>query len=197
MTAEDRSLSPAEAQKWFTRPVLVEEKVDGANVTIWQDRDGILRVAPRGGADAMDRGRQLGRLRAWVAEQTIPLTEATDGGHVLYGEWLWVRHGVAYEALPDWLVLLDVWRAGTGLFTPGERRRVAEVAGLCLPPVRFEGVLGSPERLSTLFGPSAFGAARAEGLVLRLPDGRRCKVVDPAFVRLTDWDPSVHNRLAG
>lgn len=195
MSVEDRTLAPEEAQEWFTRPVLVEEKVDGANVTVWQDDRGLLQVASRGGAGASDRGRQLGRLRAWVAERMLPLTGATAGGQVLYGEWLWVRHGVAYEALPDWFVLLDVWTSETGMAVPGRRREVAEAAGLELPPVRFEGVLGSAERLTSLFGPSAYGAPRAEGLVLRLDDGRRCKVVDPGFVRLEGWDATVHNRL--
>lgn len=195
MGAEDRALTPAATVEWFTEPVLVEEKLDGANVTIWE-QDGRLRVASRGGADASDRGRQLGRLRAWVGERTVPLMQATSGGQVLYGEWLWVQHGVAYDALPDWFILLDVWRAGE-MFPPSERETVAAASGLILPPVRFEGVLGSFERLTGLFGPSAFGAPRAEGLVLRLPDGRRCKVVDPEFTRLRRWDPGVHNRVVG
>lgn len=193
MGTEDRALEPTATFEWFTEPVLVEEKLDGANVTLWQ-QDGRLRVAPRGGADASDRGRQLGRLRAWVGERTVPLMQATSGGQVLYGEWLWVRHGVAYDALPDWFILLDVWREGE-MFPPRERETVAVASDLILPPVRFEGVLGSPERLTRLFGPSAFGAPRAEGLVLRLPDGRRCKVVDPEFSRLRRWDPDVHNRV--
>jgi len=196
MSAEDRTLAPEAVHEWFTRPVLVEEKVDGANVTVWQDEHGVLQVASRGGVGATDRGQQLGRLRAWVAERTLPLTEATAGGRVLYGEWLWVQHGVAYRALPDWFVLLDVWTAAHGMAAPGPRNEVAEAAGLALPPVRFKGVLGSAERLTSLFGESAFGAPRAEGLVLRLDDGRRCKVVDPGFVRLQSWDPTVHNSLA-
>lgn len=196
MSSEDAILAPEQTQEWFSSPVLVEEKVDGANVTIFQDDHGMLQVASRGGVGASDRGQQLGRLRAWVAERTVALMEVTADRQVLYGEWLWVRHGVAYHALPDWFVLLDVWTEAEGMARTDRRQEVAETAGLVVPAVRFEGVLGSRERLISLFGESAYGAPRAEGLVLRLDDGRRCKVVDPEFARLTRWDPTVHNSLS-
>ena len=59
---------PGEREAWFRTPVVVEEKLDGANVSLWLD-DGQLRVASRGGAEAMDRAGQLGRLRAWGAQR--------------------------------------------------------------------------------------------------------------------------------
>jgi hypothetical protein len=67
--------------------VPVEEKLDGANVSLWFD-EGRLRVATRGGADAMDRAGQLGRLRAWGAERHGSLVELLEGDVAAYGEWL-------------------------------------------------------------------------------------------------------------
>ncbi|MGH3932548.1 MAG: hypothetical protein ACRDTF_21525 [Pseudonocardiaceae bacterium] len=55
ISREDRVLAPAEISDWLQQPVVVEEKLDGVNVSIWWDQHQ-LRVASRGGPDAMDRG---------------------------------------------------------------------------------------------------------------------------------------------
>ena len=53
----------------LARPVLVEEKLDGANVVVWLE-DERIECALRSGVGAQDRGKQLGPLRAWLAERT-------------------------------------------------------------------------------------------------------------------------------
>jgi hypothetical protein len=50
----DNVVPPNEVDVWFRTPVLVEEKLDGANVSLRVDGGGV-RVALRGGADTMDR----------------------------------------------------------------------------------------------------------------------------------------------
>lgn len=198
LAGRDRVVPPGDVVTWFDRPVVVEEKLDGANVTLWSE-DGRTQVASRGGVGAMDRGRQLGRLRGWAAEHDEAIGRLVTDGWVLYGEWLWVAHGTAYDALPDWLVVLDCWHESVGFATVEDRDRRVAPTGLLLPPRRFDGVLGSKAALLGLFGPSAYSdSSKAEGLVLRAADGARCKVVDPAYRRMTDgeWDVRRHNRLA-
>lgn len=195
---DDRVVAAGDVAAWLQRPVLVEEKLDGANVSIWLD-DGRVQVASRGGAGAMDRAGQLGRLRAWAADRDGSLRQLLAGGWAVYGEWLWLTHGTAYDALPDWLVVLDCWHLSTGFASVQERDGRAGEAGLVVPPRRFEGVLGSEAALQSLFGPSLYSrSGLAEGLVLRAADGRRCKVVDPSYRRRTDeeWDDRQHNALA-
>ena len=50
-------LFPGEAERWLHEPVIFEEKLDSANVSLWWD-DGV-RVAFRGGLGSMDRAGQL------------------------------------------------------------------------------------------------------------------------------------------
>jgi hypothetical protein len=166
-------------------PVVVEEKLDGANVSLWLDA-GRVRVASRGGVDAMDRASQLGRLRAWVAERHSGLTTLLADGRAAYGEWLWLEHTVGYDELPDWLVVLDLWTYGEGLVSLDVRDRVAADAGLVVPARLYEGVLGTTEALLAMMGCSRFGRQPMEGVVLRRPDGARCKVVRPGFARKPD-----------
>lgn len=134
-----------------------------------------------------DRAGQLGRLRAWAAERREPLVRLLEGGWTLYAEWLWLEHGVHYDRLPDWLVVIDLWHPEHG-FDPAEARdRRGRAAGVALPPRLFEGVLGSPQRALDLIGQSAYSSdSRAEGLILRAPGGGRCKVVAAGHVRRSD-----------
>ncbi len=133
-TRDDIVLPDHERDELLAGPVIVEEKLDGANVMLWLADDGGLQVASRGGAGAMDRGGQLGPLRAWVGPRSDQLRALLADRHVLYGEWLWRRHTVRYSRLADWFVGLDVCdRSGTWLEVSA-RDRALSVAGLERPP---------------------------------------------------------------
>lgn len=189
-------LAPAEAERWLREPVVVEEKLDGANVSLWWDEG--VQVASRGGPGSIDRAGQLGRLRAWAAARTEPLQELLADGWCAYGEWLWLRHTVTYEFLPDWLVVLDLWHADVGFAPRSDRDRRCRQLQLAVPPVLFEGTLVTSEAVKGLLGPSRFGSGLAEGIVLRDADGQRCKLVARGFQRRSDEDwsgPPVHNAI--
>lgn len=191
-------LSTQEAERWLHEPVTVEEKLDGANVSLWWDDK--VQVASRGGVGSMDRAGQLGRLRAWAAERSADLQELLADGWVLYGEWLWVRHSVAYDRLPDWLVALDLWHPRAGFADVADRDNRCTAGGFVVPPRLFSGVLNTRENVLDLLGPSVLSSTdQAEGLILRARDGRRCKVVATGFTRRADseWGAvSKHNSLA-
>ena len=88
----DRVVEPSERPDWMQRPVVVEEKLDGANISVWWENERPY-VASRGGPDAMDRAGQLGPLRGWVGTAHDQLASLLAGGWVLYGEWLWLGSG--------------------------------------------------------------------------------------------------------
>ncbi len=185
-SGSDRVLPATEVAGWCRTPVLVEEKLDGANVSLWLEQ-GQIQVATRGGTGAMDRAGQLGRLRAWAAENAGRVTTLLADGWSAYGEWLWLRHGVAYDRLPDLLVVLDCWHPDAGMASVAERDARVTAAGLMTPPVRHAGELRDLPELLSLLGYSAYADIRAEGLVVRrIADDARCKVVDPAYQRPDD-----------
>lgn len=184
-TSGDRVVPFADRAAWLRRPVVVEEKLDGANVCIWWEGNG-LQVAGRGGPGAMDRGGQLGPLRARVAEEYEVLRPMLEKGLVVYAEWLWLTHTVEYDRLPDHLVVLDVLLTGAGFAPVHERDELCRLAGLVVPPRLFSGVLRTEYAVAGLLGPSTVGATLMEGIVLRRDDGAVCKVVRPGFVRADD-----------
>lgn len=182
---DDAVLSVEAAGSWLREPVAVEEKLDGANVSIWLEQ-GWPRAATRGGPGALDRGRQLGPLRAWIGAAHERLATLLDDGWVLYAEWLWLTHTVVYDLLPDHLVALDLWHPDTGFADDTSRSGRVGAVGLVLPPRLFAGVLGSVDRLVGLLGTSRFGTAPMEGAVLRRPPHELCKVLRPGFERVGD-----------
>lgn len=193
---DDITLAGPALAEWLDRPVVVEEKLDGANVSVWLD-DGGIHVASRGGAGSSDRGGQLGRLRAWVARRAADLVPALDNGRVLYGEWMWRRHTVRYDRLPDWFVLLDVRESSGRFWDVDQRNTLAHDHALVTPPELFRGVLGSVAALDRLMGTSQFSSEPAEGLVV-VRGATKVKVVRPGFQRFTDaeWGLGADNALA-
>lgn len=197
--ADDVALSPRETDALLGRPVVVEEKLDGANVVVWMDA-GVPRVATRGGAGAADRAGILGPVRAWLMERADALRDALGEHHAVYAEWLLRRHAVPYTRLPAPLVGFDVLDRRTAEFEPmTERDRILETAGLPVVPCLFSGRLGSVADLRSLHGRSRFGDNRAEGLVLRADGHPRAiaKDIDPrwADAGAAPWSPDPRSNI--
>jgi hypothetical protein len=193
---DDRVLAPAERLKFLSTPAIVEEKLDGANVVMYVDGTHIV-CSGRSGRSGMDRGHQLGRLRAWAGRRDADLRQVLQGGVALYAEWLWVRHSVRYTSLPDYLVCLDVWHPARGFAPTRERDERVARAGIPTPPCLFMGIVGSIRYLEELVVRSAFGDEPAEGAVIRIEEnGRflRAKFLAHGFHRSEEIG-RVHNEL--
>lgn len=198
VSTDDLVVAAAERAGWFSEPVTVEEKLDGANVCLWF-ADDQLQVASRGGPGARDRAGQLGRLRAWGSQHDTQLRQALDGGWSMYAEWLWLAHGITYDRLPALLVVLDLWRTDVGFARTADRDERAESASLAVPPRLFCGVLSGPTRLRGLVERSRYSSNRMEGVILRRGPGQLCKVVRDDYRRRSDDQWSVgraYNQLA-
>lgn len=114
----------------------------------------------------------------------------TLGEHlILFGEWCAARHSVAYDNLPDWFLVFDVYDRSTGRFWITSRRdALARCLGLSMVPVlsrdrtslaRLESLVQSAE--------SRFRRGPVEGIVVRGESlewlTARAKLVRPDFVQ--------------
>jgi ATP-dependent RNA circularization protein (DNA/RNA ligase family) len=201
----ERALAAAESDRLLHEPVLVEEKLDGANLGISFDEQGSPILQSRG--SLIEPGRtapQFAPLYAWLAPHQEPLYEALGSGKTLFGEWLYARHSITYDALPDFFLAFDVLDRESGLFlTVAERTAICEAAGIAVAPLLFSGVLGTEAKLRGLLLRSRFGPERAEGLYVRLEEGGklvlRAKLVRegwaPADERHWSQRPLERNRL--
>lgn len=170
-TADDVDVDPAAIDALLAGEVVVEEKLDGANVVVWPDGPR-LDCALRSGPGSADRARQLGPLRKWVAEHAVALRTLLGDDTALSAEWLLLTHSIAYDRLPAYLVALDLWSPARGFVSVDERNARSAAVGLPTPPELWRGRASSAADLEARLGPSAYGTDMAEGLVVRAVDGR-------------------------
>ena len=101
---DDKVLSPAEAEDILSGPVVLEEKLDGANLGFSVSPDGVLRAQNRGQYLPQPFHGQFARLGPWLAAHEDKLFDALGPHLVAFGEWCAARHSLDYATLPDWWV---------------------------------------------------------------------------------------------
>ncbi len=157
------------------RHLVVEEKLDGSNAGISFSAAGELLLQSRGHyLTGGPREKQFAILKSWAAALTPLLQPVLGDRYVLYGEWLYAKHTVAYDALPHYFCEFDVLDLTNGQFlsTP---RRAELLAGLPIAsvPVLHEGPITTLPELLAFIGPSRYRANAAEpmeGLYLKVEE---------------------------
>ncbi|MFC9974680.1 RNA ligase family protein [Spirillospora sp. NPDC127200] len=152
----DHDLAAAPFRELAGRFLVVEEKLDGANAGISFSSGGELRLQSRGHFLAGGpREKQFGPLKAWAASVQHTLWERLGDRYVMYGEWLYAKHTVFYDALPHYFCEFDVLDQSDGTFLSTERRReLLEGAPVVSVPVLHEGPVRNLAELTALVGPS-------------------------------------------
>ena len=186
----DKLMDAAEAKALLRRPASLEEKVDGANLGLSVGSDGRLRAQSRGHYLEPDTAGQWKPLWRWLALCEVRLARALGPSLILFGEWCYAEHSVAYDELPDWLLVFDVYDRAEGRFWSRKRREaLVGRLGLCSVPLLDGGVF-STASLRQKLGRSRVGNVPAEGIYLRWDDGdwllARAKVVRPGWVMASD-----------
>ena len=176
MPRDDKLLAPDEVDAILAQEVMVEEKLDGANIGISRDESGELRVQNRGQyLQAPYRG-QFSRLNGWLAQHRYALGDLLDADSILFGEWCAAVHSIEYPRLPDWFLLFDLYDRASGRFASQARRNAfAAKVGLALVPELQRGRFRLDELLSDLeTRQSRFSDALVEGFVVRRDVGDWC-----------------------
>lgn len=189
---DDKVLSPAQAQELLAGNVVVEEKVDGANLGFSLDDDGRLRAQNRGQYLTQPFAGQFTRLKPWLASHTDAIASSSSGDLILFGEWCAARHSVAYDRLPDWFLLFDVYDRGRhGFWSSARRDALALQIGLNHVPQLASGRL-SLAKLRTMLTAqrSHYRDGPMEGLVIRRDSADLCesrtKLVRADFTQAMD-----------
>lgn len=196
MPRDDKVLSPAEVQALLSGEVVVEEKLDGANLGLSLAPDGTLRAQNRGQYLDEPHAGQFARLPAWLIQHEIGLRTVLRPELILFGEWCAARHSLDYGTLPDWLLLFDVYDRSTRRFWSTTRRDVlAAEAGLAtVPRVQTGHVTLAALKQLVMGTPSRYRAGLPlEGVVVRRESADWCearaKLVRPDFTQAikTHW----------
>jgi hypothetical protein len=170
------------------RQLVVTEKVDGANAGISFDAGGRMRLQSRGHfLTGGPRERQFDLFKTWAACHQARLFEALGSRHILYGEWLYAKHTVFYDALPHYFLAFDLFDTKTMCFLSTERRHsILDGLPLVTIPTLHTGPVRTLAQLQALIGPSTFKSATWRDHLRELADSSG---LDAATV-LRDTDPS-------
>jgi hypothetical protein len=143
------------------RNVVLEEKIDGSEVSFHFDGDARLRcrersseieIAARGG-----RQRHMDALKDWLVLNQDGLFDRIGDAYLVYAEWCAVAHRIFYDRLPSFLVECDVQDKRTGEFLSTERRvELLDGLGLVHAPVLFQGTAAEGVHPERFVGHSAF-----------------------------------------
>lgn len=189
---DDKVLFPSEATALLKGDVVVEEKLDGANLGLSLSPDDRLRAQNRGQYLAEPHAGQFARLPAWLAQHGECLRTVLQPNLILFGEWCAARHSLDYAALPDWFLLFDVYdRSAERFWSSARRNALASSAGL----VTVQTVLHGKTTLTALkklvsTQMSHYREGPLEGVVIRRESADWCdaraKLLRPDFTQAID-----------
>jgi len=187
---DDKVLSPAEAEDFlkYTK-VVIEEKLDGANMGISISSEGEVRVQNRGQYLTKPYLGQFKKLETWLDLREDVLFDALGENLILFGEWCTARHSLAYDTLPDWFLVFDVFDRKSNRFWSTTRRdRLAEELALATVPHITKGQFSLDLLVNLLIQQSGiYRSGPVEGFILRR-EGKewlenRVKLVHPDFTQ--------------
>lgn len=165
---DDKVLSAVEVRELLRGDVVVEEKIDGANVGLSIDAHGRLRAQNRGSyLEPSACHPQFKPLFRWLEPRADALSDALRPGLMLFGEWCWAVHSVRYTSLPDWFLAFDVLdRARNEFWSTDRRDALVRGLGLATTPQLACGHF-DVSGITSLLGPSRLGTGPMEGLYVR------------------------------
>ena len=174
---DDKVLSPKEVTALLAGEVVVEEKLDGANVGLSLAPDGSLRAQNRGQYLAEPYSGQFSRLPGWLAQHSEGLHDVLTPNLILFGEWCAALHSLDYAELPDWFLLFDVYdRTAERFWSTTRRNALATTAGLMtVPRVSFETQTVNELKRLVAKTPSRYRAGSLEGVVIRRESADWCE----------------------
>lgn len=184
----DKLLAAAEAKRLLSSEVIVEEKIDGANLGLSVSESGVLRGQNRGSYLELNASAgQWKPLKRWLAERECPLVAALAPHLTLFGEWCYAVHSVHYTRLPDWFLAFDVYDREKHEFWSVDRRNdLAKRLGVAVVPELGRGHF-ELEGIKQLLGRSQLTDGPPEGLYVRREEQghlvERAKLVRAEFAQ--------------
>ena len=166
--------------------VVLEEKIDGANSAISFTDEGELRLQSRGHfLTGGYRERHYDLMKQWGAVQKDRLYEVLGHRYIMYGEWMYAKHSIYYDALPHFFMEFDVLDRETGKFldTPSRYELLKNVP-IYHVPVLASGVFNNMDEILKYLGDSNYITEahiehlREDAERLRLDADRVCRETD-------------------
>jgi atypical dual specificity phosphatase len=187
----------------WTRPINVEEKIDGASCgmgirdgePLIRNRDHVLR---KGYHKKTAAKMQFASVWNWWYDHKKSFESLAEiGPYSVFGEWCVAQHGIHYTRLPDWFIAYDIYDYEKRLWLPPPTaRRLLQDAGFVVPCFFWQGQWGG--EYANLEGyanaDSLWADSKVEGIYVKVYDDKevthRFKMVREDYVRGALWNPT-------
>ncbi len=144
-----------DCSKFEGRQVVVTEKMDGENTSLYSD-----------GLHARSLDSRHHPSRDWVKAWHGGIAHHIPGGWRLCGENVYARHSIAYDHLESYFYLFSIWNEANHCLSWQETQEWAALLECPCPAVLFEGEWNAKTIRSLQIDPLT-----TEGYVVRLADG--------------------------
>ncbi len=140
------------------RHLAVEEKIDGANSGISFGENGELMLQSRGHyLTGGYRERHYNLMKQWAMVHRDAFYAALGNRYIMYGEWMYAKHTIFYDALPHYFMEFDIYDREKDLYLDTPSRRVfTSRLPVSSVPVLAERSFEQKEDLLKLLGPSNY-----------------------------------------
>lgn len=155
--AGDEDLSQVPFSEILGKNIVIEEKIDGANCGI-SFQNGELLLQSRGHyLVGGNRERHYALLKKFGAENHALLYSILGERYIMYGEWMYAKHRIYYDALPEYFLEFDIFDKENKIFldTP-TRAKMLENSPVKSVPTLCQGVFKNKTEILKFLGKSAF-----------------------------------------
>lgn len=143
--------------------IVAEEKMDGANSGVSFSLDVQLRLQSRGHfLTGGSRERYFNMLKSWAAAHEEALFDALTDRYIMFGEWMYAKHSMFYDALPHYFLEFDLFDKKEEIFLSSKRRHeLLKDYPIVSVPVLYAGV--APEKASDITRLIGYSLGRTDG----------------------------------
>lgn len=158
LQAGDEDLTQLPFEEFLGRNIVIEEKIDGANTAVSFDGEGNLLLQSRGHyLTGGYREKHYNLFKQWAGVHRDALFEHLSSRYVMYGEWMYAKHSIYYDALPHYFMEFDILDRETDKFLDtASRREITKHLPVCSVPVLGEGVFKTKDSVMKHLGNSRF-----------------------------------------
>ena len=197
-----KNLDNNQLKHLLTGEMIVEEKMDGANVGIIRHKKGFA-LQRRGGLVGESEHEQFSFFNNWAHQQNYDKIMSLPIGVLLYGELLYAVHTLRYDKLPDFVLIFDVKQNGRWL-NYDDRKKLCDDHKFKMVPLLGRGTYTKLDLIKMVPKASAYGPV-AEGIVVKRYAKHgyfRGKIVKSEFIKAMEesehWNtkPIEKNRLS-
>lgn len=187
-TRDDKLMSNQETSDFLRNKILIEEKIDGANVGFSLDDNNVIKIQNRGNYIRPGEHPQFSPLFDWTYQKQQLFQDYLGQRYILFGEWCYLKHSIHYTSLPDWFIGFDIYDKSEKKFLSVERRNITfERLGVHKIYKVEEGIYTRKDLITLLDNTSsAYGPEHLEGLYFRQEQSdwllNRAKLVRSEFL---------------